>query len=126
MSGGRAEGLHSTGFPDGRALTRARGQFASPPAPAASNRACGSPAHGSPTSFTAGIRSFPPGLVGPGCDNDSVKADQAVLVGRQSEDDAPAETSAAFVPLADKQRQPLQRITSDLAEPGGGVTVPEI
>ena len=32
-----------------------------------SNRACGSPAHGSPTSFTAGIRCHPPGPEGPGC-----------------------------------------------------------
>ena len=46
-----------------------------------SNRACGSPAHGSPTSFTAGIRSSPPGPVGPGGDDDSIKADQAELVG---------------------------------------------
>ena len=42
-----------------------------------SNRACGSPAHGSPTSFTAGIRLSPPGPVGPGRDDGSVEADQA-------------------------------------------------
>jgi hypothetical protein len=47
-----------------------------------SNRACGSPAHGSPTSFTAGIRLAPPVPVGSGDDDDSVKADQAELVGR--------------------------------------------
>jgi len=38
-----------------------------------SNRACGSPAHGLPTPFTAGIRLLPPGLVGPGCHNGSVQ-----------------------------------------------------
>jgi hypothetical protein len=35
-----------------------------------SNRACGFPAHGSPTPFTAGIRSPPPVPEGPGGDND--------------------------------------------------------
>jgi hypothetical protein len=120
MSDGRAEGLHSAGFPGGRALTGAPGQVASPPPPAASNRACGSPGHGSPTSFTAGIRSFPPGPVGPGCDNGSVKADQAVLVGRQSDDDPPAEASAAFVRLPDEQHQPFQGIAPDLAGASSG------
>src|SRR4051794_33229672 len=43
-------------------------------------RACGSPAHGLPTPFTASIRSLPPGLAGPGRDDDSVEVDQAVLV----------------------------------------------
>ena len=37
-------------------------------------RACGSPAHGLPTPFTAGIRLPPPGLEGPGRDDGSVKA----------------------------------------------------
>jgi hypothetical protein len=45
-----------------------------------SNRACGSPAHGSPTSFTAGIRHYPPGPEGPGCDDGSVQGDQAELI----------------------------------------------
>jgi len=77
---GRAGGLYSAGFPVGCALSQARGRVVTAPAPATSNRACGSPAHGSPTPFTAGIRSFPPGLSGPGCDNDSTQADQAALV----------------------------------------------
>jgi len=51
------------------------------PAPASSNRACGSPAHGSPTSFTAGIRLSPPVPAGSGGNNDSVEIDQAELVG---------------------------------------------
>src|SRR5688572_23290156 len=46
-----------------------------------SNRACGSPAHGSPTSFTAGIRLLPPGPVRPGGDNGSIQVDQAQLIG---------------------------------------------
>src|SRR2546429_8697286 len=41
--------------------------FRSNEAPPGAPRACGSPAHGFPTPFTAGIRSFPPGLVRPGC-----------------------------------------------------------
>src|SRR5437667_12241509 len=126
MSDGRAEGLHSAGFPDGCALSRARGQVASAPAPATSNRACGSPAHGSPTPFTAGIRFLPPGLVGPGCDDDSVEADQAALVGRGVGDHVEAETPAAFVSLPDEDRQPFQRIASDQVEPVYGVAVPEV
>jgi hypothetical protein len=47
-----------------------------PPA-ATSIRACGSPAHGSPTFFTAGIRLAPPGPAGPGCDDSSSERDQA-------------------------------------------------
>jgi hypothetical protein len=50
-----------------------------PPA-ATSNRACGSPAHGSPTFFTIGIRSAPPAPVGSGRDNDSGEGDQAEAV----------------------------------------------
>jgi hypothetical protein len=46
-----------------------------------SNRACGSPAHGSPTFFTGGVRLDPPGPVGSGCDDDAVEGDQAELVG---------------------------------------------
>ena len=52
-----------------------------PPA-ATSIRARGSPAHGSPTSFTAGIRLFPPGLVGPESDDGSVEGDRPHAVGR--------------------------------------------
>ena len=48
-----------------------------------SNRACGSPAHGSPTSFAAGIRLLPPGFARPGRGDDSVQVDQAELVGRE-------------------------------------------
>ena len=53
-----------------------------PPA-ATSNRACGSPAHGSPTFFTAGIRLFPsPRPVRARRDDDSIEADQAQPVRR--------------------------------------------
>ncbi len=45
-----------------------------------SNRACGSPAHGSPTSFTAGVRCHPPGPEGSGCGDGPIKADQAQVV----------------------------------------------
>ena len=39
-----------------------------------SNRACGSPAHGSPTPFTGVFGRSPPGPVGPGCDDDAIDA----------------------------------------------------
>src|ERR1039458_646110 len=56
--------------------------FRFPPA-ATSIRACGSPAHGSPTPFTAGIRLFPldpPVPEGAGGDDESVEADQSHAV----------------------------------------------
>src|SRR3954454_6541831 len=121
MSDGRAEGLHSAGSPGGRALSRAHDQVPTPPAPATSNRACGSPAHGSPTPFTAGIRFLPPGLEGPGRDDSSMEVDQAALVRRQAGDAFPAVSPAAFVSLPDDDRQPFQRIVSDLPEAYSGV-----
>jgi hypothetical protein len=82
-------------------------------------RACGSPAHGSPTFFTGGVRLDPPGLVGPGCDDDAIEGDQAEIVGRSVElIEAPS--PAALVPLGHEQGQPHQRILSDLAEGVGG------
>jgi hypothetical protein len=78
MSDGRTQGLLAAGFPVGCPSPGARGQVGSLPAPATSNRACGSPAHGLPTPFTAGIRFLPPGLVGPGCDHGSVRAPRDV------------------------------------------------
>jgi hypothetical protein len=51
-----------------------------PPA-ATSNRACGSPAHGSPTFFTADIRLFPsPGPVRAWRDDGSIEVDQSESV----------------------------------------------
>src|SRR5688500_2546706 len=126
MSDGRARGLYSAGFPDGRALACVLGQVNSAPAPATSNRACGSPAHGSPTPFTAGIRSLPPGVVGPGCDNGAVEADQAALVGRKVGDHGQAEALAAFVPLSNEDRQSLHRVPPDLVAPVSRVAVPEV
>ena len=52
------------------------GQAASVSSPRPSIRACGSPAHGLPTSFTAGIQLFPPVLKGPGSNNSSRQGDQ--------------------------------------------------
>lgn len=68
-----------------------------------SNRACGFPAHGSPTSFTAGIRSPPPVPPGPGGDDDPVEVDQAELVGRLEGDNRPAERPAAVMAFSDHQ-----------------------
>ena len=50
---------------------RGRGPIVSVSSSRPSIRACGSPAHGLPTSFTAGIRLPPPVLKRPGSDNDS-------------------------------------------------------
>src|SRR5260370_37454000 len=77
MSDGRAQGLSSAGFPVGCATPGDLGQVIPFPAPATSNRACGSPAPGSPPPFTGGMRFLPPGLVGSGRDDDSRHADQA-------------------------------------------------
>src|SRR2546423_4651337 len=87
-----------------------------------SNRACGSPAHGLPTSFTAGIRLVPPGLADPGLHDDSIEADQTELrrVGRHQH--PPAEGAAAPVAPADELRDPGVDVPSDLAEALGRVS----
>jgi len=61
----------AAGFPAGCATPVSLARSAPFPVPATSNRACGSPAHGSPTPFTAGIRPSPPVPEGPGIDDDS-------------------------------------------------------
>src|ERR1700752_5376264 len=121
MPDGRPQGLYSAGFPVGCATPGDLGQVIPFPAPAASNRACGSPAHGSPTPFTAGIRSFPPGLVRPGRDDSSSQADQAALVRRPVGDHVQAEGPPPFMPSADVDRQPVQRVLPDLVEAEGGM-----
>ena len=60
-----------------------------PPA-ATSIRACGSPAHGSPTPFTAGIRPLPPRLERPWGHDDPVQVNQAELVRDLEADHRPA------------------------------------
>ena len=114
----------AAGFPVGCATPVSLARSAPFPVPATSNRACGSPAHGSPTSFTAGIRSFPPGLPGPGSDGDPVQADQAEFARGCAEHHVPAEVAAAAVLLADEQREPQLRVVPDLAEAAGRVAVP--
>ena len=47
--------------------------------PSPSNRACGSPAHGSPTSFTTGIRFLPPVPVGSGYDDENATVVRSLL-----------------------------------------------
>src|SRR5258707_11687858 len=76
------------------------------PAPAASNRACGSLAHGSPTPFTAGIRLAPPVPEGPGVDDDSRQGDQPELIRGLEGDHRPAEVTRAAAALADQPCQP--------------------
>src|ERR1700758_4020559 len=126
MSDGRTQGLDAAGFPVGCPSPGARGQVGSLPAPATSNRACGSPAHGLPTSFTAGIRSLPPGLVGPGCDDGSVEVEQPAVVGRLVGQHGPAEAASTFVSLTDEQRQPITCVLLEFVEADRGVAVAEI
>src|SRR5262249_60059574 len=58
-------------------------------APHGAHRACGSPAHGSPTPFTGGIRLDPPVLEGIRGD-DSCQGDQPELVRGPAGEDRPA------------------------------------
>ena len=79
--GGRAWGLCAAGFPDGCATPVSVAGFFDPfPVPATSIRACGSPAPGSPTPFTTGIRLFPPVLKRPGCNDVPGETEQAEMV----------------------------------------------
>jgi hypothetical protein len=126
MSDGRAQGLSSAGFSVGCATPGDLGQVIPFPAPATSNRACGSPAPGSPTPFTGGVRFLPPGLVRPGRDDYSRHADQATSVGREVGDHVQAKAPSAFVPLPDEDRQPECCIIPDLGETGGGVAIPDV
>src|SRR4029077_13657273 len=93
--------------------------------PRPSNRACGSPAHGSPTPFTGGVRFLPPGPVGPGCDDDAVEADQTQIVARAI-DLGESEGAPPLVAFGGEHREPHHRVASDLIEGVGGVPVAEI
>ncbi len=87
-----------------------------PPA-ATSNRACGSPAHGSPTFFTAGIRLSPsPGPVGPWRDDGSREADQPQAIWRAVGDQPPAVCSRPLVAFGHEQREPVMRVVLDQVE----------
>jgi hypothetical protein len=99
------------------ALVRSVCRFQLPPV----NRACGSPAHGLPTPFTAGIRLPPPGRGSPGRDHGSIQAQQPAEVRRLVGQHGPAEAAPAFVPLADEQCEPKTCMLLDLAEAGRGV-----
>src|SRR5664280_1266615 len=94
--------------------------------PRPSNRACGSPAHGSPTSFTAGIRRHPPGPEGSGWGNGPDQVDQPELVWRGEGHDPPPEGSAAAVTLGEEYRHPHPGVPADLVEVVGGVAIPEV
>lgn len=83
--------------------------------------ACRSPAHGSPTPFTAGVRSSPPSTVAPGSDDNPVKADQAEPVWGLEGDDRPAVGPGPAVALGQDQSEPVQRIVPDLREVRGRV-----
>ena len=100
-------------------------RFRVPPA-ATSIRACGSPAHGSPTSFTAGLRLGPPVPEGAGRDDGSVEVDQAHVVGGPVMDDRPAEPRRPFVAPSDKAGEALERTGADLGEVPAGVLVAEV
>ncbi len=84
-----------------------------------SNRACGSPAHGSPTSFTAGIRrcpGCPPVPEGSGGGDDSEQVDQAEVVRGCERDHVRPERSRSAVALGDESCQAAHRVISDLVE----------
>ena len=68
----------------------------------ASNRACGSPAHGSPTSFTGGVRMPASPRVVWGHD-DSTELDQPEAVWRAVGNQLPAPATSPLVPLGDKR-----------------------
>src|SRR6476659_3923671 len=94
--------------------------------PRPSNRACGSPAHGSPRSFTANIRRSPPGPERPGGIDSSLKTDQAELIIGGVEHHRTTESPTTFVTLGEESRQPHQRILSDLREPHRRVPIAEV
>src|SRR5437879_10843607 len=102
ITDGRTQGLHTAGFPVGCASPDARGPAVPSPAPATSTRACGSPAHGLPTPFTAVIRFLPPGLSRPGRDHSPMQTQQPAPIHRLVAQDGPAEAASAFVPLTDE------------------------
>jgi hypothetical protein len=85
-----------------------------PPA-AASIRASGFPAHGSPTFFTAGIRLPGPGPVGSGGDNGSGDTDESHAIGRPG-DQPVAVAALPLVPFGEKQREPFDCILIQQAE----------
>src|SRR4051794_26334792 len=89
-------------------------------------RARGSPGHGLPTPFTAGIRSLPPRLALRGRDDDSIQADQAELVGREVEQCPLAEVSTTTVPFADEQRDTHPCVRPNLAEALSRVPILEV
>jgi ABC-2 type transport system ATP-binding protein len=64
VHGGRSAYNHLSGRREAPGSAR-RGRLVLVSSRPPSNRACGSPAHGSPTSVAGGIRLFPPGPVGP-------------------------------------------------------------
>src|SRR5271157_4105597 len=99
VPGVRSGSHFSPGFPCGPLHCGDHNQVAPFPAPAASNRACGSPAHGSPTSFTAGIRPCPPVPEGPGVDDDSRQGGQPELIRGLEGNHRPAELPGATVAL---------------------------
>src|SRR5205085_6398117 len=95
-------------------------------APHGAHRACGSPAHGLPTPFTAGIRSFPPGLVRPGCDDNSAQADQSAPVWHAVGEHGQAAAPSAFMSLPNEERQTFGRVGTDRVEAVAGMAVAKV
>lgn len=106
---------------DGRRLGRAAvsARLAWFPPAATSNRACDSPAHGSPTFFTVGIRLPPPRPMWTWGDDDSIEIDQPEAVGRLEGENRPAVLPAARVTLGHEQSQALGRVGADRVEVTG-------
>jgi hypothetical protein len=91
-----------------------------------SHRACGSPAHGLPTPFTASIRLFQPGLVRPGCDHDSRQADQPAPVRRLVGEHGQAAAPSAIVSFPNEERQTFGRVGTDRVETVAGMAGGEL
>ena len=79
------------------------------------HRACGSPAHGSPTFFTAGIRLSPPGPVGPERDDESVEIDQPHAVVQEVGHRRHPISAGALVAFGDQHRLPARPERADQA-----------
>jgi hypothetical protein len=109
--------LWARGGSTGGAWAARRGRLVWFPPAATSNRACGSPAHGSPTFFTAGIRLSPsPRPMRARSDDDSVEIDQPEAVRGLEGQDRPAVAAATLVALGHMRRHAAGRVVADRAE----------
>jgi hypothetical protein len=111
----------------GRRLGRTAVRLAWFPPAAASNRACGSLAHGSLTFFTGGhSASRSPRPVGSWRDDGCVEGDQPEAVRRLVGHGLPPVSPTALVALGHEPREAVERVEVDVVELSGGVFVAEV